>query len=403
MSQPPVNILLIDDRPDGLLTLEAVLKCPEYCLVKASSGTEALEKLKAYEFAIILLDVQMPGMDGFETAQRIKRDERGRITPIVFITAINKDNEHVQKGYEAGAVDYLFKPFHPEILRSKVASFVDLYRLQIKTREQSQLLEKNHRNLKWLYESLKKAQRDIVEISEKERCRLGQDLHDGLAQELTAVCFMIQSSKTRWGKDIPENVQKVFDDALQFLKNALTNCRMLARNSYPVELERQGLSMAMQELVHNTAKVYQIDCRFILEGPEPLEDNMFIKTQLYRIAQEAIQNATRHAKAKKITVLIKNFDRELQLSIEDDGIGIEKKHRVQGMGFRIMNHRAQMVGAVLSVESVFQKGTTVHCCYVRPESQLHIQPFLTDSSALTPGFKPEISSFQLAKPVGNGT
>src|SRR5262245_22018110 len=96
----PVDILLVDDRPDGLMALEAVLAAPDYNLVKASSGPEALSRLHGKDFAVILLDVQMPGMDGFETARRIKEQPNSENTPIIFVTAINKEPRYIHEGYE---------------------------------------------------------------------------------------------------------------------------------------------------------------------------------------------------------------------------------------------------------------------------------------------------------------
>ncbi|MBV9464156.1 MAG: response regulator [Verrucomicrobiae bacterium] len=122
-----VNILLVDDRPDGLLALEAVLAKPGYRLVMASSGAEALAYLLKEQFALILMDVQMPELDGFETAQLIRQNPRTRVIPIIFLTAINKNDRYVTLGYEHGAVDYLFKPFEPEILKAKVAVFASLF------------------------------------------------------------------------------------------------------------------------------------------------------------------------------------------------------------------------------------------------------------------------------------
>jgi PAS domain S-box-containing protein len=122
------KILLVDDRPDGLMAIEAVLARPDYELVKAGSGREALRRLLHEDFAVILLDVQMPEMDGFETASIIKMRERSRDTPIIFVTAISKDDHYIFKGYQAGAVDYIFKPFNPHTLQAKVAVFVDLFR-----------------------------------------------------------------------------------------------------------------------------------------------------------------------------------------------------------------------------------------------------------------------------------
>src|SRR6267143_2063781 len=115
-----VDILLVDDRPYGLLALEAVLASPEYNLVKAESGPEALAALYGHDFAVILLDVQMPVMDGFETARLIRKYAPARETPIIFVTAINKDSHHISRGYESGAIDYLFKPVDPVVLRAKV-------------------------------------------------------------------------------------------------------------------------------------------------------------------------------------------------------------------------------------------------------------------------------------------
>jgi len=140
-----VDILLVDDRPENLLALEAILESLGQHLVRAQSGEDALRCLLEREFAVILLDVQMPGMNGFETAQMIKSRERTRSVPIIFLTAISKDEEYVFKGYSVGAVDYMFKPFQPEILRSKVSVFVELYLQRRRLAEQEQRLHENER------------------------------------------------------------------------------------------------------------------------------------------------------------------------------------------------------------------------------------------------------------------
>ncbi|MEU2116871.1 two-component system response regulator [Streptomyces sp. NPDC058700] len=134
------KILLVDDRPENLLALEAILSALDQTLVRASSGEEALKALLTDDFAVILLDVQMPGMDGFETAAHIKRRERTRDIPIIFLTAINHGPHHTFRGYAAGAVDYISKPFDPWVLRAKVSVFVELYMKNCKLREQAALL-----------------------------------------------------------------------------------------------------------------------------------------------------------------------------------------------------------------------------------------------------------------------
>jgi PAS domain S-box-containing protein len=140
--EPLVNILMVDDHPANLLALEGILEPLGQRLVKATSGEEALKWLLKETFAVILMDVQMPGMDGFETVELIKRHERTRFIPVIFLTALSRDASHVFQGYAKGAVDYLMKPFDPEILRSKVSVFVDLFRKtdQVK-RQQAQLAQ----------------------------------------------------------------------------------------------------------------------------------------------------------------------------------------------------------------------------------------------------------------------
>ncbi|GAA1981280.1 response regulator [Kitasatospora viridis] len=134
------KILLVDDRPENLLALEAILSALDQTLVRAASGEEALKALLTDDFAVILLDVQMPGMDGFETAAHIKRRERTRDIPIIFLTAINHGPHHTFRGYAAGAVDYISKPFDPWVLRAKVSVFVDLYMKNCQLKEQAALL-----------------------------------------------------------------------------------------------------------------------------------------------------------------------------------------------------------------------------------------------------------------------
>ena len=134
------KILLVDDRPENLVALEAVLSSLNQKLVLARSGDAALKALLSDEFAVILLDVLMPGMDGFETAEHIKRRPKTRDVPIIFLTALNSEPDYAFRSYSAGAVDYIAKPFDPWVLRAKVAVFVDLYLKNRQLSEQAALL-----------------------------------------------------------------------------------------------------------------------------------------------------------------------------------------------------------------------------------------------------------------------
>ena len=135
------TILLVDDRPENLLALEAILHGLGHRLLKASSGEEALKVLLTEDVALMLLDVQMPGMDGFETAAHVKKRERTRDIPILFLTAIG-DAHQAFRGYAAGAVDYLAKPFDPWVLKAKVGVFVELYERRAQLAAQAEELRR---------------------------------------------------------------------------------------------------------------------------------------------------------------------------------------------------------------------------------------------------------------------
>jgi PAS domain S-box-containing protein len=169
----PVNILLVDDVEENLVALEAILEPLGENLVKAASGEEALRALLLSDFACILLDVQMPGLDGFETAALIKQRDRTKHVPIIFLTAISKEERHVFRGYSTGAVDYLFKPFEPEMLRSKVSVFVELHRKTAEVQRQAELLraqdvERERQTSEERYRQLADAMPQIVWTSDRE-------------------------------------------------------------------------------------------------------------------------------------------------------------------------------------------------------------------------------------------
>ncbi len=153
-----INVLIVDDRPENLLAIESVLDGADLNLVRANSGNEALTRLFEFEFALVLLDVQMPEMDGFETAEMMRSIEKTRQIPIIFVTAISKEKKYVFRGYHAGAVDYLFKPIDSEILKAKVSVFLELYR---KRRE----LEHANRQLRASQRELKRSNKALQEFA----------------------------------------------------------------------------------------------------------------------------------------------------------------------------------------------------------------------------------------------
>ena len=175
-----VNLLLVDDRPENLLALQAILEPLGQTLVSAHSGDEALKCVLQHDFACILLDVQMPAMNGFDVAQIIKSRERSRYIPIIFLSAINKEDAYVFKGYSMGAVDYVFKPFNADVLRSKVAVFVDLYVKQQQLMEQTEMLAASQRreleleHRAELFEAEAKSAEQLTELNTKLKERQGE-------------------------------------------------------------------------------------------------------------------------------------------------------------------------------------------------------------------------------------
>lgn len=186
----PVNILLVDDRPENLLALEAILAPLGHNLVRANSGAEALKNLLRRDFAVILLDVQMPTMDGFETAELIRGRARSQDTPIIFLTAVNTGDMHVFRGYTLGAVDYLLKPIVPEILLSKVSVFVELWLKAEKIRRQASVHQEMVKELEVQVaerrrseEALREA-RDKLEIRVQERTATLAQANEALRNEI---------------------------------------------------------------------------------------------------------------------------------------------------------------------------------------------------------------------------
>lgn len=201
------HILLVDDRPENLISLTELLAQPGVELITANSGNEALSLILDYDFALILLDVQMPGMDGFETAEYIRNNNRSSSIPIIFITAIGKEESYTSKGYEAGAVDFLFKPFNPHVLVSKVNIFIEMYR-------QKKSLEVTGKTLQETIEELKTANRTIMEQQEdvikKERLNVLLQMAGTTAHELNQPLMGLLGNieLLEMNKDDPEKAEK---------------------------------------------------------------------------------------------------------------------------------------------------------------------------------------------------
>jgi two-component system sensor histidine kinase/response regulator len=180
------NILLVDDRPENLLALDAVLDKLAQNVVKAHSGKEALRCVLDRDFAVIVLDVQMPEMDGFETAQLIRSRPRSQQTPIIFLTAFSKSDLFIFQGYSLGAVDYILKPFDPDILRAKVAVFVELFQKTEQVQQQAAQLEKLNKKLEGQLHEIERLNQELA-AANKELENFNASVCHDLRNPLTSI------------------------------------------------------------------------------------------------------------------------------------------------------------------------------------------------------------------------
>lgn len=215
-SDEKINILLVDDRPENLISLGAILEHPDYRLVAVESGSDALKQLLDQEFALILLDVQMPVMDGFETASLIKKREKSKHIPIIFVTALTPDAPFLFKGYSAGAVDYITKPFDPTILRSKVAIFADLFRKNRQLARQTALVRENEK----LEREKEIAQLELQSLKrERQANEKYRDLVDGISDGIVWNAELSTMSMAF----VSRQAEQIFGESHAFERSLLTN------------------------------------------------------------------------------------------------------------------------------------------------------------------------------------
>jgi PAS domain S-box-containing protein len=244
-SDPKVNVLLVDDQPANLLALEAILQGLTLNLVKVHSGEEALRKLLVDDFAVVLLDVQMQGLDGFETAKLIRGRDKSRHTPIIFLTAYEDNRLPVQEAYALGAVDYLVKPLIPVILRAKVAGFVELFLKTEQVRRQAEQL----RQMERLEFEHKLAQENSRLREQQKALEESEQRFRQLAENINEVFWMFDVQKTRplyispayeaiWGRPF----ESLYQQPLSYLEavHPQDRDRVLAM----MERQRQGTPAA---------------------------------------------------------------------------------------------------------------------------------------------------------------
>ena len=200
----------------------------------------------------------------------------------------------------------------------------------------------------------------MIHVNERERRRLGQELHDDLAQELTGIA-LLTVALAREARQKSSPLAKEAARLAKMVQGSAEKTFTLAQGFYPMELQRLGLVKALVELARSTKQLFQLPCQLRIEPKIP-ELSLEIAVQLYRIAQEALHNAAKHAKAKKIMIGLADTDGQVVLTIKDDGRGLRKDFvKSQGMGLKIMRHRAETIGAILEIRNHPKGGVIVTC------------------------------------------
>jgi len=401
MTNDRVNLLLVDDRPENLLALEAILEPLGQSLVRANSGPEALRQVLVLEFAAILLDVQMPGMNGFEVAEIIKSRERSRTIPIIFLSAISKEESYVFKGYSMGAVDYVFKPFNPDVLRSKVAVFVDLFVKQRELQHQGELLrEAEKRELELEHRT------SLLETEARSAAKLTQ-MNDELHRRQIAL-EQAMGARNRFYASMSHELRTPINAVIGY-------STLMLDNIYgPLNVkQKEGLQRTLKaarhllELVNDVLDLSKIEAGKIELSLQPvmfpsLIEDLFVTIRpladeygstlsldmdgdpfnivsdprrVRQILLNLLSNAIKFGEGKPIRVACKqNEDRGVQIEVVDQGVGIapddmtrifeefvqvsESKQPGTGLGLPISKRLAHLLDGSLTVCSTPGEGST---------------------------------------------
>ena len=352
---PAANILLVDDLQENLVALEALIRQPDRRIFTARSGEEALSLMLEHPFALAILDVQMPSMNGFELAELMRGTERTRAIPIVFVSAAGRELNYAFRGYESGAVDFLYKPLEPHTVRSKVNVFVELYRqrqqLQIAQAQLQRAVQMRDDFLSMISHELRNPLNSVYLQAQVRRKMLSGPTPPDNAAMLRTV--------ERDERQIRSMV-RLLDDMLDVSRLRTGN---LAIAPAPFDLAESARAMveAMQE------QARQKGVAITLEAPDslPLEGDEF---RIEQVINNLLTNALRYGQGKPVAVTVTAADGEARVSVRDQGMGIapEDQERIfeqfertdgaaqvagLGLGLYIARQIAQAHGGQLRVHS----------------------------------------------------
>ncbi len=340
-----VNILVVDDQPAKLLTYQAMLDELDENLIKTTSGKEALSVLLETEVAVVLLDVSMPEIDGFELAQMIRQHPRFENTAIIFVSAVNLTDLDRLKGYTLGAVDYISVPVVPQLLRSKVSVFVELHR--------------KAKQMEELNTQLRQMSSRLMTLQDDERRRVARELHDGLVQDLAA-------TKLIFARIVEESAQlkdQLATNGIEILDSAIQQVRTISYLLHPPLLDESGLASALRIYLDGVSKRSGIKTSLDVQPKNFPRLAAEVETAIFRIIQEALTNVFRHSSATSSWVVLSREETRVVAMVRDNGKGLAEEtaelrpDRI-GVGLGGMRERARHFGGDFRVSNA-NPGTLV--------------------------------------------
>lgn len=353
------NVLIVEDDPQLLFALREMLEGPDRNIVAAQTSGDALRAVLAGEFAVILLDVRIPDVDGFATARLIRKLENSRSTPIIFLTGADRDAAAVFRGYEAGAVDYLVKPVVPEILKSKVAVFIELHRFNAALVREIAARKLVEENLHRAGERLRASMAQIEAEREDERTSLAREVHDGLGQALTGLKMDLLWLEKRLPGELAQAPGRM-KSIVRLVDATILSVQRISSALRPQVLDEVGLSGTIRWQASEFQVRTGIRCKADLPAEEP-DMERARSTAAFRILQEALSNVARHSGATRVDIGLRVDADHLILKIADNGRGIPEAQlrNPESLGLLGMRERSFLLGGNVAIEAKGGKGTTV--------------------------------------------
>ena len=358
-----VNILMVDDQPAKLLSYEVILGELGENLIKAKSGKEALECLLKYDVAVVLMDVSMPEIDGFEVAEIIRQHPRFQKTAIIFISAVHLTDMDQLKGYARGAVDYISVPIVPELLRAKVSVFAELHRRARQLETLNEELERRAGALKIAEEELQELSAKLMRSQDEERRRIARELHDGLGQYLVAVKMRADSlhMQSQNGTHLRESLA----DMVKQIEKAIGETRTMSYLLHPPLLDEIGLESALNWFAEGFSARSGIAVS-VTVAPELVRLEIDVETALFRVVQECLTNIHRHSGSTVAGIVLSQDQNGIRLEVRDEGKGMpagsdlpEAERAAPGIGLQSMRERIRPLRGNMRIMSEPGKGTCV--------------------------------------------